>query len=139
MTQETMKLMRRCPTCQGEGALDDPHCQECGQRIEPTDPWWETVDDTLPCGHPASALVEMATCPDCGGDGRSLQVVSPAEWQKVQRRKRIAKAILFIALLLPLVALAAAVSDAYPGYVCGSWWYGIIIVGLIVGRKNQSR
>ena len=54
LPQEALKLMRRCPTCQGEGTLDDPHCQACGQRIEPTDPWWETDDERLPCGHPAS-------------------------------------------------------------------------------------
>jgi rRNA maturation protein Nop10 len=132
MTDEPMKLIRPCPTCQGKGTLDAPHCQECGQRIEPADTWWETADDTLPCGHPAAALVETIPCPDCGGDGRYPQIVSPAEWQKVQRRKRIAKVILFLALLLPIVALAAAVSDAYPGYVCGSWWYGIIIGMLFV-------
>jgi uncharacterized iron-regulated membrane protein len=62
---------------------------------------------------------------------------APAERQKKQRRKRIIKAVLFIALLLPLVALAVAVSDAYPGYVCGRWWYGLIFVSLFVGQKHQ--
>jgi hypothetical protein len=137
VTGEQVKMMRQCPTCQGKGQVNAPHCRECGQRIAPTDTWWESNDDTLPCGHPASALVEMVTCPECDGHGRTLQEVSPAEWQKIQRRKRITRVALFIALLLPIVALAAAISDAYPGYVCGSWWYGIILGVLFVSQKNH--
>ena len=137
MTNEQVKTMRPCPTCQGTGSINDPHCQECGQRFAPTNAWWETNDDMLPCGHPASALVETAACPECDGNGRYPQYVSHDEWQRIRRRKIITGAVLFIALLLPVAAVAAAITDAYPGYVCGSWWYGMIVGLLFISQKNK--
>ena len=54
-----------------------------------------------------------------------------------RRRRLIIGLFLFVALLAPIVALSAAVADAYPGYVCGRWWYGVIVVGLIVGNWQK--
>lgn len=54
-----------------------------------------------------------------------------------KRRRIIIGIALFIALLLPIVAVLAAISDAYPGYVCGRWWYGMIVAGLLISQKNQ--
>jgi hypothetical protein len=137
MTDEQKKVMRPCPGCQGRGLVNDPHCQDCGQRLAPTNAWWETNDEILPCGHPAAALIETVTCPECGGNGRYPQSISHAQWQQWRRRKMLIGAALLIALLLPVAAVAAAVADAYPGYVCGSWWYGMIVAGLFVSQKNK--
>lgn len=137
MTEEQVKMIRQCATCQGEGAIDAPHCGECGQSIEPSDPWWDTVEEILPCGHPAEALVEKAICPECGGDGRYSQWVSISEWQTLRRRKIMTGIILLIALLLPVTAVVLAIADAYPGYVCGRWWYGIIFIVMIVNQKKN--
>lgn len=137
MTDDPVKMMRPCPTCQGKGQVNNPHCRECGQRIAPTDAWWESNDDTLPCGHPASALVEMATCPACDGHGRYQQWISRAEWQSIRRRRLIIGAVLFMALLLPVTAVVLAATDAYPGYVCGRWWYGLIFTLLVVSQKQH--
>ena len=138
MANEQVKMIRQCPTCQGEGVIDAPHCRECGQRIGPTDAWWDTVGDTLPCGHPATALVETAICPECGGDGRSPQWVSLSEWQTLRRRKIITGAILLIALLLPFAALLAAVLNSKPDYICGSWWYGLIVGTAVLAQMKTS-
>lgn len=54
------------------------------------------------------------------------------------RRRILIGIALFLALLLPIVAILAAVSDAYPGYVCGRWWYGMIIAGLFISQKNSG-
>lgn len=61
--------------------------------------------------------------------------MNPITRQK--RRRLMIGIVLLIALLLPLGALWLAVGDAYPGYVCGRWWYGLIFVSLFVSQKNR--
>lgn len=44
--------------------------------------------------------------------------------------KKMRFAALFMACFLVLLALVWAVLDQDPDYVCGSWWYGLIMLSL---------
>jgi len=112
-------------------------CQLCGQEIPPDDSWWESNDSLLPCGHDAADhLVEQAVqCPECEGHGRSPQRITLAEWQHIQRQRFIRGLVLLAVSLLVIFTLIWAVSSREPDYICGSWWYGLIPIWLLLWRR----
>lgn len=121
-----IQMKRRCRTCQGEGVVEDHHCQLCQQRIAAEDDWWHSDDDVLPCGHGQANLVETVTCPACGGAGQVEQWLTPAEVAAI-RRGRIARIVFVVGALIILFTILAIVAmgpnETAP--VCGYWWYGI--------------
>jgi hypothetical protein len=125
-------INRACQSCAGKGEVYQAHCQKCQFPIGQDDPWWESDSITMPCGHLAEKhLVEMTTCPDCSGTGRQAQQISQAEWRSIRRRKIARGFVLLIMGLVPIGLLVTAFLSNRQG-VCGSWWYGIITIGLIV-------
>ena len=48
---------------------------------------------------------------------------APSIQQKLRRG-----IVLLLAVLLPVAALIAAIFERNPIYVCGSWWYGAILL-----------
>ncbi len=135
--EKTVAITRTCRTCQGQKVVVGPAvCQLCDQEIPADDPWWESGDPLLPCGHEAADhLVEQdVQCPECEGHGRSQQWITPAEWQYIQRRRFIRGLVLLAVSLLVIFTLLWAVSSREPDYICGSWWYGLIPIWLLLWR-----
>jgi hypothetical protein len=131
---ETYRVWRRCPTCTGNRVVDVPHCQLCGLRLDAHDPWWETEQLLLPCGHEAASnLREEIRCPDCAGTGKMLQVVSPAEWHALARRRLWRSILLVLLAMIPLVVLLLAVAEQEGALTCGNWWYGVVLL-VLAGR-----
>lgn len=127
MVEQFVQIRRTCRTCHGEGNIDKPHCQVCQHVIPADDPWWQSDEDVLPCGHSVQRFVGWITCPECQGSGRSQQWISEAEQRAIQRQK-IARIVFVATLSLIPVAVLAAVIIREPQYLCGSWWYGAIVV-----------
>jgi hypothetical protein len=136
--EKAVAIQRTCPTCQGLKVITGPTtCQLCGQEIPTDDPWWDCEESTLPCGHSAANnLVEQAlTCPECAGHGRTRQWISQAEWQHIQRQRVVRGLVLLVVSLLVIFSLVWAVGSREPDYVCGSWWYGLIPLWLLMWRR----
>jgi hypothetical protein len=117
-------MRRQCHTCSGEGLIEDAHCQICHRRITVGDAWWLSDDEIMPCGHSEEHLIEVVTCPECGGTGWSERWLSPSELRAI-RRGKIARIVFvagaFLALLILLAIVIWNTSPVEP--VCGYWWY----------------
>jgi len=136
--EKAVAVQRTCPTCQGQKVINGPTiCQVCGQEIPSDDPWWDEETDTLPCGHSVAEnmAVQVLTCPECDGHGRTQQWISQAEWQHMQRQKVFRGLGLLVVALLVIFTLVWVVGSRDPDYVCGSWWYGLIPLMLLVWRR----
>jgi hypothetical protein len=128
---ETFRVWRRCPTCAGDGLVYVPHCRTCGQILDAEDSWWETEQYLLPCGHEtAPNLVEEVGCSACEGTGKTLQTVSPQEYGTLARQRLRRSIFLVLFALIPLVVLLLAVAAQQGAPVCGSWWYGAVLLVL---------
>ena len=97
------------------------------------------IEVTCRCGQRFATAEQYAgqtlQCPECGGNGQTCQWISQAEWQHIQRRRLVRGLVLLAASLLLIFTLVWAVSSREPDYACGSWWYGLIFVWLIIGRR----
>ena len=89
MISKPYQITRACDICQGAGKVYGPYCAICHFSLAENDPWWQSDDDLLPCGHDADGLVEWVICATCAGDGRVQQYLTQAEWQARRRRKMI--------------------------------------------------
>lgn len=105
--KEGIEIERRCQTCQGDGVIIGASCNICGQVFSADDPWWDSDNTGLPCGHATRELEEHnTTCPECGGTGRSKQRVSAAEWQRMRRNRVVRGLMLLLAVVILIMALA---------------------------------
>ena len=58
------------------------------------------------------------------------QWISAEMWQ-ARQRQRLVRSLIPLAILVGFALMVAAlVLDRDPAYACGSWWYGLILVGL---------
>ena len=126
--KDRVLMWRTCRACEGKGRLRRPHCALCGQEMLPEDPWWRSETGHLPCGHPAVELIETVPCDACEGTGRSRQWVPLADYQALRRRAIARGFVLLMAGLIPFVALGLAVYQGGLDALCGSWWYGLILL-----------
>lgn len=125
-------IWRNCRACEGDGRLRRPQCAVCGQGVPADDVWWENETDYLPCGHLVADLVETVLCDACDGSGRSRRWVSLDEYQAMRRQAIARGLILLVAGLIPFVALGVAVYQSGLDALCGSWWYGLLLLMAIM-------
>ena len=126
-----VQVRRRCPHCAGEGLIDFAHCNVCGQAVSGDDPWWEADEALLPCGHEAARhLAYVARCPQCEGQGEILEALSDSEYRSRKRSRLLRGAFLLLLGMIPFALLAVAIMTAEPPNVCGSWWYGVVLLSL---------
>lgn len=130
--EDHVLIWRNCRACNGEGRLRQPHCSLCGHEVANDDAWWQREAGQLPCGHPAVELIETVPCDACEGSGRSRQWVPLTEYRAIRRRAIIRGFILLIAGLIPFVALGVAVYQGGLDNLCGSWWYGLLLLPAII-------
>jgi hypothetical protein len=129
--ERSVQVHRRCRTCEGTGELEQPHCALCGRSLAVDDPWWEADTPFMPCGHDADHhLLEFVPCPACGGSGHSIRWISQADYRARQRRRLLRGVVLLLMGLIPAVALSMAVLTSEPQVLCGSWWYGLVPLGM---------
>lgn len=74
----------------------------------------------------------LMLCDTCEGSGRVNITLTPLEWQKHQRKKRLRGLFLLLLALLPLILLASAIFTRDSQYVCGSTWYGLLTFSLLL-------
>jgi len=131
MIDNTMIIERVCQNCLGKQIIIEPHCALCGHRIDDFDSWWYSDEDVMPCGHSArDHFIESVSCPTCQGSGQIEQSISMSAW-KINQRNKILKIIFLIFLAsLPILAILLAIYRE-PGYICGAWWYGLLLSPLI--------
>lgn len=130
--EDRVLMWRNCRACDGHGRLSRPHCALCGQAAPADDAWWEADPDHLPCGHPAAELIELIPCDTCDGSGRTRQWVPLAEYRAIRRRAIARGLVLLVAGLIPFVALGIAVYQSGLDALCGSWWYGLILLPAVL-------
>lgn len=126
-------VQRSCSTCDGTGAIDiPPYCRLCQTLLALDDPWWETGENIMPCGHDADFyLVEDKPCPTCAGTGVYDHILTPEE-QRARQRQRVMRATFIVLLILVgLGAVIAVVLQDDPPRLCGFWWYGVLGVWLL--------
>lgn len=124
-----VEARRPCPHCAGEGLIDFAHCGACGQAIAGDDPWWEADHARLPCGHEAAThLVNVARCSRCAGQGQIWEAMNEREYRSLQRSRLVRGLLLLVLGVIPFALLATAILTAEPANVCGSWWYGVILL-----------
>ncbi|MDX1688428.1 MAG: hypothetical protein R3248_10625 [Candidatus Promineifilaceae bacterium] len=124
-------IWRNCRACDGDGRLSWPHCALCGQEVPVDDPWWQSDDAYLPCGHPTADLVETVACDSCDGSGRSRQWVPLDEYRAIRRRAVGRGIVLLVAGLIPFIALGIAVYQGGLDALCGSWWFGLSLLPVL--------
>lgn len=138
--EDRVLIWRNCRPCGGDGRVRGPHCALCGQEAAAGDAWWQHDVDELPCGHPAVELVDTVPCDACDGSGRSRQWVPLTEYRAIRRRAIARGIVLLVAGLLPFVALGIAVYQGGLDNVCGSWWYGLLLLpAIILDDSGQVR
>lgn len=126
-----VQVRRRCPHCAGEGLIDFAHCKACGQAVTGDDPWWEADGAFLPCGHEAAKhLAYVARCPQCEGQGEVVEALSENEYRSRKRIRVVRGAFLLLLGVIPFALVTIAVMTAEPANVCGSWWYGVVLLSL---------
>ncbi len=130
-------IWRTCRACDGDGRLLRPHCALCGQDAPPANVLQERAADLLPCGHPAADLTPTVLCDACNGSGRSRQWVSLVEYQAIRRRAVVRGLVLLVAGLIPFVALGIAVYQSGLDALCGSWWYGLLLLVAITRPQRM--
>jgi hypothetical protein len=119
-----VQVKRPCQTCAGAGVSAHLVCLVCGATVS-THTGEEIVED-LPCGHDfEQSQSQWATCAACAGHGFVLvELTGPAG--EAWKRRRLRRGLLLLALaLIPLSLFGLAVAGREPEYVCGSWWYGL--------------
>jgi len=132
-------MWRICRACDGDGRLFQPHCALCGQEMPAEDDRREGDPDPLPCGHPAANLVDTVLCDACEGSGRSRQWVPLDEYQAIRRRAIARGLVLLVVGLIPFVALGIAVYQSGLDALCGSWWYGLGLLLLVITRPHNCK
>ncbi|MCA9932546.1 MAG: hypothetical protein H6662_06925 [Ardenticatenaceae bacterium] len=125
-------VIQKCPDCRGTGHVHAPYCSICEQEIEES--WWNDPTAFLPCGHDAAALVEWVTCERCDGNGRITRTLAPTEWQARQRR-RVLRWVFVALLCVGVTAVITLAIIREPGYLCGSSWYGLIILAIVLNSS----
>lgn len=127
---DSLTIMMRCRLCAGKGQIVVPHCQLCGAKLDTDDEWWDSSESVLPCGHDEANLVEMVTCPECEGNGRYPQTLTPQQSKVYLRRKKIRGG--FVATLVFLLTLSLVVVVwREPQYICGGWLMSIMSLLLV--------
>ena len=129
-------IRRNCRACDGDGRLARPHCALCGQEVPNGDAWWESDARHLPCGHSTTDLIESVPCDVCEGSGRSRQWVPLSKYRTLRRRAIARGIVLLVAGLIPFVALSIAVYQSGLDNLCGSWWYGVVLLPACVRLQN---
>ena len=82
----------------------------------------------MPCGHAAdTSLVEVVSCPECEGVGRSQQWVGRSEWLAVQAGWVARYLFVLLAILIPVFVMAAIIGREHGDWLCGNWWYGVVL------------
>lgn len=138
-TEQSITVTRTCQSCGGEGVITRPaHCRICQQALPAGDPWWQAEAADLPCGHAAENLVQSTQpCPECHGRGQSQQLITRAEWQQLQRQRFKRSLILAAICLLVATFLVWVIGREEPVNICGSWWYGTILLFALHASLNE--
>lgn len=124
------QIVRTCQACEGAGQWYAPHCALCGQEVDSEGDWAGKTEGLLLCGHDVAAnLKEWIDCEVCGGNGRIIQTFTPEQWQRRQRRRAIRWAFVSLLLFILIATLIFAIIRE-PGYLCGSSWYGLLVLFL---------
>ncbi len=124
------QIVSMCQVCEGTGKWYVPRCALCGQEVDAEGDWAGKTEGHLPCGHDAVvALIEWIDCEVCGGNGRITQTFTPEQWQRRQRRRALRWVFVSLLLFILVATLTYAIIRE-PGYLCGSPWYGLILLFL---------
>lgn len=122
-------ITRRCEHCHGRGYVLAAFCAVCGKEARTGPAVDEPADGGLPCGHSPERLVDREMiCGVCEGRGTVTLSATRDEYDAARRSRRRRGVALFLLALIPLAAVSLAVWRAEPGTVCGSWWYGILLM-----------
>jgi uncharacterized CHY-type Zn-finger protein len=127
----TFKLRQRCERCHGRGHIMQLRCTVCGQAYSAA-----TLegDEELRCDHGLESYEESElVCGVCRGSGSLVRSVSKKDFETARRKRFRRGLVLFVLALVPVVVMTLAVITAEPGAVCGSWWYGVVLIVALFG------